>query len=188
MKTGAEFAAAAMQAKWNGVKYNQLDCQGFVEEVLKDIGITKPDGSFYNWKGSNSMYRNFYQWRGTKEECINKFGCVPLGAFVYIWRETGADLVGYFDDLGNFTHVGIYCGDNIVRDSTRSTKTGRDGVGNTTLDRFSHVTLFAGLDYSDNKKYNSSETELQKLLSEMNLKLKEWGNKINEIAGSTGTT
>ena len=101
MKTGAEFAAAAMQAKWNGIKYNQLDCQAFVEEVLKDIGITKPDGSFYNWKGSNSMYRNFYQWRGTKEECINKFGCVPLGAFVYIWRETGAELVGYYDDLGN---------------------------------------------------------------------------------------
>lgn len=188
MKTGAEFAVAAMQAKWNGIKYNQLDCQGFVEEVLKDIGITKPDGSFYNWKGSNSMYRNFYQWRGTKEECINKFGCVPLGAFVYIWRETGADLVGYYDDLGNFTHVGIYCGNNIVRDSTRSTKTGRDGVGNTTLDRFTHVSLFSGLDYSENKKYNSFVTEINNLFSEMEIKMKEWGKRLNEIAGRTKFT
>ena len=188
MKTGEDFSNCALLDKWNKYKYTQLDCQGFVEEVLKDIGITKPDGSFYNWKGSNSMYRNFYQWRGTKEECIEKYGCVPLGAFVYIWRETGADLVGYFDDLGNFTHVGIYCGNNIVRDSTRSTKTGRDGVGNTTLDRFTHVSLFAGLDYSEKKKYNSDVTEINALISEMESKMKEWGKRLNEIAGRTKFT
>lgn len=188
MKTGEDFSNCALLDKWNKYKYTQLDCQGFVEEVLKDIGITKSDGSFYNWKGSNSMYRNFYQWRGTKEECIEKFGCVPLGAFVYIWRETGADLVGYFDDLGNFTHVGIYCGNNIVRDSTRSTKTGRDGVGNTTLDRFTHVSLFAGLDYSEKKKYNSDVMEINDLISEMESKMKEWGKRLNEIAGCTKST
>ena len=70
MKTGQDFADCALLAKWDKFKYSQLDCQAFVEAVLKDIGVRKPDGKPYDWRGSNAMYRNYYSWRGSVEECI----------------------------------------------------------------------------------------------------------------------
>ena len=51
MKTGKEFADCALLPKWDKYKYDQLDCQAFVEEVLKDIGVVKSNGSPYNWRG-----------------------------------------------------------------------------------------------------------------------------------------
>lgn len=180
MFTGVEFANLALDKKWDKITYDQLDCQGFVEEVLKDLGVRKPDGTFYNWRGSNSMYRNYFSFRGTIDECINKFGTIPVGAFVYIWSESGAELVGYYDDLGNCKHVGIYCGNNIVRDSTRSTKTKRNGVGTRTLDGFTHVSLFSGLDYNTTVNYNSSEADIKKLMSTIKNNLDELGVKLSD--------
>ena len=68
--TALEFAENALLPKWEKYSYEQLDCQGFVEEVLKDIGVCKSSGKAYNWRGCNSMYRNFYTWRGSIDECI----------------------------------------------------------------------------------------------------------------------
>lgn len=155
MITAAAFAENALLSKWNKYTYSHLDCQAFVEMVLRDVGVRKPDGTVYNWRGSNSMYRNFYSWRGTVEECIKQFGSVPVGAFVYIWFPTGETENGYTDGLGDARHVGIYCGNNIVRDSTRSTKTKRDGVGSRPLSDFNRVTLFVGLDYGLSTDYNN---------------------------------
>ena len=180
-KTGEELAKCALLDKWNKYKYEQLDCQAFVEEVIKDLGIRKPDGSIYNWRGANSMYRNYYTFRGTIDECIAKYGCLPVGAFVYVWTATGQELVGYYDDLGNCKHVGLFCGDNIVRDSTRSTKTHRDGVGSRTLDGFTHCSLFSGVDYNITNSYNSSEEDIKKLLSSMQKNLDELGVKVSEL-------
>ena len=182
MKTGKEFADCALLPKWDKYKYDQLDCQGFVEEVLKDIGVVKSNGTPYNWKGCNSMYRNLFSWRGTVEECKEVFGDIPLGAFVYIWTEKGAETVGYFDDLGNCKHVGIYCGNNVVRDSTRSTKTQRNGVGTRTLDGFNRVTLFAGLDYSETNKYNAS-VEIKTILISMEENINKLRGLINDLYG-----
>ena len=188
MITGIEFATDALLSKWDRYTYNVLDCQGFVEAVLKDVGVRKPDGSLYNWRGSNSMYRNYYSWRGTVEECVNKFGSIPVGAFVYIWKPTGEEEVGYKDGLGNCTHVGIYCGNNVVRDSTRSTKTGRNGPGTRSMDGFNRVTLFQGLSYSidenTNNTYNSSVEgllasleEVRNILIKMEGQIYELGNR-----------
>lgn len=158
------FAKLALSEKWNKYKYSQLDCQGFVEAVLKELGIRKKDGTCYNWTGSNSMYRNYYSWRGTLAECIAKFGEVPTGAFVYMWQSSGEQERGYTDGLGNAKHVGIYCGNNIVRDSTRSTKTGRDGVGTRSLTGFNMVTLFSGLDYNLSTDYTQPVDNLKSSL------------------------
>ena len=179
--TGEDFAKCALLPKWDKYKYSQLDCQGFVEEVLKDLGIRKADGSTYNWKGSNSMYRNYYSWRGTIDECITKFGFVPVGAFVYVWKADGAETVGYHDGLGNCTHVGIYCGNNIVRDSTRSTKTKRDGVGTRTLDGFSRVTLFDNLDYFVTNSYNSTVDSIRKSINGIRNTLDVMEGMLNEL-------
>lgn len=148
MLTGRNFAMQAQSDQYTGIPYSRLDCQGFVEQVLKDCGVRKADGSPYNWKGSNSMWRNALAWKGTIKECRSQFGEIPEGAWVFIVKRDGGEVDrGYHDDEGNATHVGIYCGNRSdpVRDSTRTSK--RDGVGYRTLDSFTHVGLPKMIDY-----------------------------------------
>lgn len=180
MIKATRFAECALLPKWDKYTYSQLDCQGFVEAVLKDIGVRKDNGSVYDWRGSNSMFRNYFRWRGTIEECEKKFGCIPLGAFVYIWEPTGEKEVGYTDGLGNAKHVGIYCGLDTVRDSTRSTKTKRDGVGTRTLAGFNRVTLFSGLDYEFSTDYNDPVDKLLTSINSMREELKRMEELIYE--------
>ena len=181
MKTGLQFAKCALLPKWDKYTYEQMDCQAFVEAVLKDIGVRKKNGTVYDWKGSNSMYRNYYSWRGTIDECKKKFGEIPVGSFVYIWKETGEEEVGYKDGLGNCTHVGIYCGNNVVRDSTRSTKTGRNGVGTRSLTGFNRVTLFADLDYSVTNSYNADVERVMSVIDRIHNELIELEGTLNEL-------
>ena len=92
--TGKDLAEQAVTGGYVGIPYGSLDCQGFVEQVLKDCGVRKPDGSPYNWRGSNSMWRNYIKWKGTIAECKEKFltreeleGAVPssiTGHILYI--------------------------------------------------------------------------------------------------------
>ena len=142
MVTGETFALQAMSERYTGIPYSKLDCQAFVEQVLKDCGVRKPDGRIYNWKGSNSMWRNALSWKGTIAECREAFGTIPLGAWVFILRNDGGEKdKGYNDSEGNASHVGIYVresGDQI-RDSTKSNT--RDGVGYRSLKGFTHIGL-----------------------------------------------
>ena len=89
MISAVKFAENALLPKWEKYTYDRLDCQAFVEAVLKDIGVRKADGSVYDWRGSNSMYRNYYSFRGTIDEAVKKFGALPVGSFVYKWDPTG---------------------------------------------------------------------------------------------------
>ena len=149
--TGADMAEQAITGGYVGTAYSRLDCQGFVEQVLKDLGVRKKDGSPYNWKGSNSMWRNYIGWKGTIEECKKKFGCIPLGAFLFLLKWDGKEAErGYHDGLGNATHVGLYVGTAPlpVMDSSK----GRGKVDYCKLDVFTHVGLMDMIDY-----YNEPE-------------------------------
>ena len=141
--SGSLYALQAMSEKYDGIPYEKLDCQAFVEQVLKDCGVRKPDGSAYNWKGSNSMWRTALAWKGTIQECLTKYGSIPLGAWVFIVKyDGGEEERGYHDDQGNAKHVGIFCNPysfDPVRDSTRTSD--RDGVGYRPLKSFTHVGL-----------------------------------------------
>ena len=140
MITGDKFADAALSPKYDGTPYSKLDCQGFVEKVLYDCGVRNSQGMALNWRGSNSMWRTALSWKGTIEECIAKFGKIPRGAWVFILKNDGGEKErGYHDNEGNASHVGIYVGDDAVRDSTK-TKT-RDGVGPRPLKGFNRVGL-----------------------------------------------
>ena len=142
MVTGQEFATQAQSEKYTGIPYSRLDCQAFVEQVLKDCGVRDADGKPYNWKGSNHMWRDALCWKGTLDECRQLYGDIPLGAWVFIVRDDGGEVArGYHDNEGNATHVGIYCrrGSEPVRDSTRNSH--RDGVGYRSLDSFNMVGL-----------------------------------------------
>ena len=126
-RTGKQYADQAKDKKYEKLTYDNVDCQAFCELVLKDIGVRKSNGTVYNWKGSNDIARNACSWIGTKEECIAQFGFIPLGAWAFIWDNTGNEKQrGYYDGLGNYSHIGIYVGDNVVRDSTRY----KDSKGN----------------------------------------------------------
>ena len=45
MVTGIQFAGQACSDQYTGITYDDLDCQAFVERVLRDCGVRKPDGS-----------------------------------------------------------------------------------------------------------------------------------------------
>lgn len=144
------FSQQAQSDKYTGIPYKDLDCQGFVEEVLKDCGVRKQNGQPYNWKGSNSMWRNALSWKGTISECMKKFGCIPLGAWMFIVsRDGGEKERGYNDSEGNAKHVGIYCNNSKtpVRDSTKTST--RDGVGYRSIDSFNYVGIPFMIDFKN---------------------------------------
>lgn len=87
-----------------GVPYSEMDCQAFVEQCLKNIGIND------NLPGSNAWYRRM-TWVGTPEECKKSFGIIPPGAFLFILKQDGREPEKYKPDgIGNASHIGIYTG------------------------------------------------------------------------------
>lgn len=148
-------AEQARTGGYIGISYDKLDCQGFVEQVLKDLGVRKPDGTVYNWRGSNSMWRNFITWKGTIQECIKKFGKIPEGAFMFLIKNDGGEKEkGYNDDQGNASHVGLYVGDvgnYPCMDSQRDKGKYRlnPGVSYCMQTVFTHVGLMEMIDYSE---------------------------------------
>lgn len=161
MVSGEEYARQAQSSKYDGLTYDKADCQKFAELVLIDCGVKKPDGKPYDWKGSNSMWRNALAWKGTVEECIAKYGKIPLGAWVFIVKNDGGEVErGYHDNEGNAKHIGIYVSqtdpERAVRDSTE-TRT-RDGVGYRKLEGFNMVGLPSMITYNlDNNTANVTD-------------------------------
>jgi len=183
MKTGAEYAAQAKSSAYNKLKYSQVDCQAFCELVLSDIGVKQPDGRAYNWKGSNDMARHAVSWIGTKDECRKQFGSIPPGSWAFIWEnKTGNEKTrGYSDGLGNYSHIGIYVGGDIVRDSTRwknsSGEYVRDGVADRALSAFNRIGLCKYLDFGTESSYNDSAGVAQ-IISEIRDRLNELERKV----------
>lgn len=85
------------------IRYTDMDCQAFVENVLSRLGTKK------NWSGSNAIWRDL-AWRGTPEEAKKLFGSVPVGALLFIWTEdtSGCKAKYQRDGQGNAEHVGVY--------------------------------------------------------------------------------
>lgn len=157
----SDFAIQAMSERYTGVPYSKLDCQAFVEEVLKDCDVRKPDNTPYNWKGSNSMWRNALAWKGTLDECRTKYGSIPVGAWVFIVKHDGGEKDrGYNDNEGNATHVGIYCRETAeqVRDSTKTSY--RNGVGYRPLVGFTHVGIPTMIDFDVSSNEQDALTAL----------------------------
>ena len=180
-RTGKQYAEQAKDKKYEKLTYDNVDCQAFCELVLKDIGVRQANGAVYNWKGSNDIARHACSWVGTKEECISQFGFIPLGAWAFIWDNTGNEKQrGYYDGLGNYSHIGIYVGDDIVRDSTRIKNSSgvviRDGVANRKLSAFNRIGLAKMLDFTVQPQYNNHD----KILSI----IAEIRNKLTELEGA----
>lgn len=132
--TGKQVAALARSEALAGtIRYEEMDCQSFVEHVVNACG-----GSM-DYRGSNDMFRNACTWTGTVSQALRAGKLVP-GALLFIREEDGAP-AAYDDGLGNFSHVGVYCGyeDCETADSGKS----RGGVGIRAMT--DHVWTHAGL-------------------------------------------
>lgn len=174
--TGAAVAEQAQTGNYIGIPYSQLDCQGFVEKVLKDLGVRKNDGSVYNWRGSNSMWRNYIRWKGTIAECIEKFGHIPQGAFLFLVKHDGGEVErGYHDGLGNASHVGLYVRDSEsdypAMDSQEEKGKYRlnRGVSYCKLNVFTHVGLMSMIDYEEQPEPEPVKPEKEEALKALEI-------------------
>lgn len=125
-----------------------FDCQGLVEWCHREAGFPM------SYAGVNSMIRGgMCAWLGTIEECVEQFGCVPLGAVVFIWADDGNEPAQYQKDgLGNFNHAYLKAadgwlvhasfGNNGVTGRAFADKTIQNGGPN-------YVGLVAGIAYED---------------------------------------
>lgn len=170
MITGERFASQAVNGNYIGIPYSKLDCQGFVEKVLIDCGVRKANGSAYNWRGSNAMYRHYMQWRGTISDCMIKYGLIPQGALLFTRKTDGGEVEkGYHDGWGNFTHVGIYITDGshgVIHSTTGGVQWGKYPDK-----RWTNVALPEMIDYTglniDNNNVTGIINQIRDLLTEL---------------------
>lgn len=134
--TGDYFAHLALAYDGQYIPYSQLDCIGFVNKVWRDIYYVSQN----NWNltnGTNSIWRSTRTfnttspiqqyptpelwYKGTIENCRQLYGAIPTGALLFHQiSEAGPPAIPpqyAGDGIGNFVHVGIYCGNNQVMQS-----------------------------------------------------------------------
>lgn len=136
--------------KYLGVPYSEMDCQAFVEQCLKDCGCNK------NLAGSNAWFREVLN-NGvilTPEECVNRFGLVPLGAFLFILKQDGKEPEKYKSDgIGNASHIGICTwriGEGAINSSSsKGCVCESKFVGKSIKGGWNRVGLWNYVDYSD---------------------------------------
>ena len=95
--------------KYLGRSYKDMDCQAFVEQCMRDCGLSM------DLAGSNTWIREIMKhgWVGTPEECVRTFGTVPNGALLFIVNQDGKEPAKYRGDgIGNASHIGIKTGRN----------------------------------------------------------------------------
>ena len=109
MKVKADaYVDRALTGGYLGTPYEKLDCQAFVEQVLKDCNALSK-----NWRGSNQM------WRDAVYDRSEDMSAILPGEWVFTVRHDGGEVArGYHDDMGNAKHVGLYLGNGEVMHST----------------------------------------------------------------------
>lgn len=118
------------------IPYSQLDCIGFVNKVWQDIPIVAQN-SWSLTSGTNSLWRSTrtFQtispigqnptpelwYKDTISNCIETYGIIPEGALLFhqISDEGPPAIPSQYegDGIGNFAHIGIFCGNNEVMQS-----------------------------------------------------------------------
>ena len=127
------------------IPYSQADCIQFVQMVWKDIQAVNPSWVLCTPLGTNTLWRCNTQaypsltktfattspdgqnptpvlwWKGTISECEAEYGSIPAGALLFhqISEQGPPAIPSRYagDGIGNFAHVGIYCGNNEVMQS-----------------------------------------------------------------------
>lgn len=137
-----------------GTSYAELDCQGAIEEAVRRAG------GKMDYRGSNDMARHL-DWLGTLEAAKVVLGDpLPVGAALFINEEVSESTPAQYrgDGLGDFTHVGLYAGEDmdtfvnpgklIARkyNVLHSSKSVGFVAGSTLKNGWTHVGLFKEID------------------------------------------
>ena len=151
--TRADVAAQAIAAVNEGISYDRLDCQAFVEEMVRRAGGDMA------YAGSNDMARSSAVYLATLDNAIAEKRLVP-GAGLLIHEDTEDALPPQYrgDGLGDFSHVGLYVGagalvdvdrhgDERVCDVVHSGATMGRVAGSTLANGWTHVIWFREIDY-----------------------------------------
>lgn len=172
----SKFAEQAANGGYVGIPYSTLDCQAFVERVLKDCGISR------NWRGSNHMWRNAVYSR----EPIGDMADIEPGEWLFNLKYDGGEKErGYNDDKGNAVHVGIYLGDcQVIHSSTGGVK-----IEKVSMQKWSHHAKAIDLSY-DGAMKDVAEVDGYQLLDlweammeaydEFEAAINKYGGKSNE--------
>lgn len=151
--TGNQVARAATLAAHVGYTYDELDCQAFVEHCVRQAG------GRMDYLGTNDMARRA-AWLGTLDEARAQGRLVP-GAGLLIRESTEANLPARYagDGLGDFSHVGLYVGENALTDTDKngrrracdvvhSSATMGRVAGSTLQNGWTHALWFSEIDYA----------------------------------------
>lgn len=128
-----DFARQAECGGYIGIPYSTLDCQAFVERVLRDCGVSK------NWRGSNDM------WRNAVHDARPISGDIKPGEWVFTIKHDGKEDKSRYKDGINAAHVGVYIGGGRVIHST-SGGVQWDSVGSS---RWTHCAKAKCIDYDE---------------------------------------
>lgn len=114
--TGKAVAAAAVALVQSYHSYRDMDCQAMIEEAVRIAG------GVMNYRGSNHMARSA-AWLGTLENAQSE-GKLKPGALLFIHEEDESSLPTLYrgDGLGDFSHVGLYIGENLLTDTDKHGK------------------------------------------------------------------
>ena len=151
--TANQVARAATLAAHVGYTYDELDCQAFVEHCVRQAG------GRMDYLGTNDMARRA-AWLGTLDEARAQGRLVP-GAGLLIRESTEANLPARYtgDGLGDFSHVGLYVGENALTDTDKngrrracdvvhSSATMGRVAGSTLQNGWTHALWFSEIDYA----------------------------------------
>ena len=151
--TANQVARAATLAAHVGYTYDELDCQAFVEHCVRQAG------GRMDYLGTNDMARRA-AWLGTLDEARAQGRLVP-GAGLLIREATEANLPARYagDGLGDFSHVGLYVGENALTDTDKngrrracdvvhSSATMGRLAGSTLQNGWTHALWFSEIDYA----------------------------------------
>ena len=151
--TANQVAQAATLAAHVGYTYDELDCQAFVEHCVRQAG------GRMDYLGTNDMARRA-AWLGTLDEARAQGRLVP-GAGLLIRESTEANLPARYagDGLGDFSHVGLYVGENALTDTDKngrrracdvvhSSATMGRVAGSTLQNGWTHALWFSEIDYA----------------------------------------
>lgn len=135
-----------------GRSYKEMDCQAAIEEAVRLAG------GKMNYRGSNDMARHAV-WLGTVENARAR-GMLMPGAGLLIHEDTEENLPATYrgDGLGDFSHIALYVGEGALTDTDKSGKlrtcnavhssaTMGRVAGTTVKNGYTHVMLFAEIDY-----------------------------------------
>lgn len=133
---GETFAQIALSYKNQYIPYEQMDCIAFVQTCWKRIPAAQNSGNLPN--GTNSLWRSILRYpvtaspfgeqpcpllwyKDTLFNCRRRFKGIPVGCLLFhqIGEEGPPPIPEQYagDGIGNFVHVGIYCGNNRVMQS-----------------------------------------------------------------------